>query len=348
METASFDYHLRADAIAQRPAEPRDSSRLLVAGPPVGHRLTRDFPDLVGPGDVVVLNDTKVLAARVHLHKSTGGAVEVLVLEPVECGDGRDWWEAMVRPSRRVEPGTELVDHVGLPVLEVGPPTGQGTRLVRAVGVGMTTLLEHLGVVPLPPYIGAELDDPERYQTVYARHASSVAAPTAGLHLTDSVLDRCREAGATIETVELAVGMGTFRPVESERVEDHVMHGERYAVDAHAWDAIRRARRVVAVGTTVVRTLETVAVTGNLEGRTDLFIQPGFEFGVVDALLTNFHMPRSTLLVMLDAFMGPRWRELYDLALAGGYRFLSFGDAMFVERCEDPPQVRDRERSWEQ
>lgn len=308
----------------------------------MAHGTVRDVPALIRPGDVLVLNDTRVLPARLRLQKPTGGAVEVLALEPLDDAgspDGLDrggsqpWWEAMVRPSRRVSDGTVLVDHIGLPVLEVGEATGEGTRRVRAVGVAMETLLESLGAVPLPPYISAALDDPERYQTVYARHASSVAAPTAGLHLTPAVLDACRTAGATVVTVELSVGVGTFRPLETERLEDHHMHDERYRVTPEAWATIGAADRVVAVGTTVVRTLESVAATGSLEGRTDLFITPGFEFRAVDALLTNFHMPKSTLLVMIEAFVGPRWRELYAGAIAEGYRFLSFGDAMFLQRA---------------
>ena len=342
MESAAFEYDLPAAAIAQEPAQPRDSSRLLVDGEPVRHLLTADVATLLRPGDVVVLNDTKVLPARLHLHKATGGAVEVLALEPntVEPLDGDAaaegaWGEALVRPSRRVPEGSQLFDDDGVAVVEVGPATEAGTRFVRAIASPMTGLLDRLGAVPLPPYITAPLGDPGRYQTVYARHATSVAAPTAGLHLTDSALERCRAAGAEIHSVDLSVGLGTFRPLETAALADHVMHTERYRVPEHTWAACAAAERVVAVGTTVVRTLESVAATGRLEGRTDLFIAPGFSFQVVDALLTNFHLPRSTLLVMLEAFMGPRWRSLYEIALAEGYRVLSFGDAMFVERCED-------------
>lgn len=329
MDSAAFDYPLPDHAIAQHPAEPRDSSRLLVDGDPVAHRSTRDLPELVQPGDLVVLNDTRVLPARLQLAKPTGGRVEILALEPRSDG----WWEALVRPSRRVPDGTRLHDpDDAVEVLEVGAPTGEGTRLVRALTVDMAALLDRLGAVPLPPYITEHLDRPERYQTVYADRASSVAAPTAGLHLTPDVLDRCRRAGAEVATVELSVGVGTFRPLETDVLDDHVMHSERYAVSADTWAQCQQAKRVVAVGTTVVRTLESVATTGNLAGRTDLFIRPGHDFSVVDALLTNFHMPRSTLLVMIEAFVGPRWRELYATALSEGYRFLSFGDAMFLQR----------------
>ncbi len=327
-DASAYAYDLPESAIAQVPAEPRDSSRLLIDGNPVAHGRTRDLPRLVGPGDVLVLNNTKVLPARMHLAKPTGGRVEILALEPMDDG----WWEALVRPSRRVPVGTELVDHIGLPVIEVGEPTGEGTRLVRAIGPAMEEVLHHLGAVPLPPYITATLEEPSRYQTVYADRASSVAAPTAGLHLTPQVLERCREAGAQVVTVDLSVGVGTFRPLEAEMLDDHDMHSERYEVSDETWEACTNAERVVAVGTTVVRTLESVAATGELSGRTDLFIRPPYEFQVIDALLTNFHMPRSTLLVMIEAFIGPRWRHLYEGALAEGYRFLSFGDAMFLER----------------
>lgn len=332
MESSAFDYDLPHEAIAQTPATPRDSSRLLVAGDPVTHLRTGDVPTLLRPGDVVVLNNTRVLPARMHLRKPTGGQVEVVALEP--AGDGR--WEALVRPSRRVPDGTVLHTGDGTAVLSVEEATGEGTRLVRPLGPAMEETLESLGAVPLPPYITAPLADTERYQTVYSDAATSVAAPTAGLHLTEPVLERCRDLGAQVVTVELSVGLGTFRPLESDRIDDHVMHSERYRVDPETWAAIEAAERVVAVGTTVVRTLESVAATGVLAGRTDLFITPGFSFRVVDALLTNFHMPRSTLLVMIEAFAGPRWREWYALALAEGYRFLSFGDAMFIERERTP------------
>lgn len=328
MESAAFDYDLPDEAIAQTPASPRDSSRLLVTGDEVSHLVTKDFPTLLREGDVVVLNDTRVLPARMNLAKPTGGQVEVLALEPVD--DGR--WEALVRPSRRVPEGTVLHAADGTPVLRVDEATGEGTRFVQPLGTAMEQTLAALGTVPLPPYITAPLGDAERYQTVYADSATSVAAPTAGLHLTDGGLARCREVGAEVVTVELSVGVGTFRPLETDVLDDHAMHSERYRVDPTAWAAIQRAERVVAVGTTVVRTLESVAVTGELAGRTDLFITPGFDFQVVDALMTNFHMPRSTLLVMIEAFAGPGWRDWYATALAEGYRFLSFGDAMFLER----------------
>lgn len=328
-ETARFAYELPDRAIAQTPVEPRDAARLLVAVEPggdVAHRTVAELPQLLGPGDVVVLNETRVLAARLRVRKRTGGAAEVLLLEP--HGDDHEAWSALVRPGRRLPPGTVLLAD-GAPVVRVEEVLPDGRRVVRLLG----PLPDGCASVALPPYITEPLADQERYQTVYASSPGSVAAPTAGLHLTPTVLDGCRAAGASVVTVDLAVGLGTFRPLGAGALDDHVMHSERYRVPAATLAACRDARRVVAVGTTAVRALESAAATGELEGRTDLFIRPGFPFRVVDVLLTNFHLPRSTLLVLLEAFAGPRWRDLYDMALRDGYRFLSFGDAMLVGRA---------------
>ena len=330
MRTEELHYELPPAAIAQEPAEPRDSSRLLVdRGPstPPEHRLTRDLPELLGPGDVLVVNDSRVMAARLRLNKATGGRVEVLLLEPGEDG----WWSALVRPGRRVRPGTELWFE-DQPALEVGEPIGDdGRRWVKPIG-DSEALMDQAGEVPLPPYVNEELADIERYQTVYADRAVSAAAPTAGLHLTHAVLDRCRAAGVEVCPLELAVGTATFTPVMAENLEDHAMHTEAYRIPETTLAACVRAERVVAVGTTVVRALESAAVTGRSCGSTGLFIRPGHQFAVVDALLTNFHLPRSSLLALLAAFLGPRWRDLYAAALAEDYRFLSLGDAMFCAR----------------
>lgn len=324
--TQHFDYRLPAERIAQEPAEPRDSARLLVDRGPdrsPDHRTVADLPSLMGPGDLLVVNRTRVLPARLTARKVSGGRVEVLLLER----RGRSDWEALVRPSRRVAAGTTL--HAGPGRLVVGEDLGAGRRRVQVE----PEVVEAAGEVPLPPYLHRPLAAPDRYQTVYARaDASSAAAPTAGLHLTTELLQRCRAAGAEVAAVDLDIGLGTFRPITAERVEDHPMHAERYRVDPSVLTACRDAGRVVAVGTTVVRALESAAATGAPEGRTDLFIRPGFKFGVVDALLTNFHAPRSSLLVLVEAFIGPRWRDLYDFAGVAGYRFLSLGDAMFLER----------------
>ena len=342
MDVADYDYELPEARIAQVPVEPRHAARLLVddgAEAPVRHRRVVDLADLVGPGDLVVVNDTRVIPARLHLRRATGAAVELLLLE--ELG-GRSW-EALVRPSRRIRPGEEL--HVGEADGTVGPPI---VRVGEAMGEGrwsitfggdepVDVVLGRFGEVPLPPYISAPLADAERYQTVYARRPGSVAAPTAGLHLTPTVLDGLARRGVEVGSVELVVGLGTFRPITADRVEDHRMHAERYVVPDDVQAAIARTRarggQVVAIGTTVVRALESWATTGEASGRTELFIHGDHEFRVVDRLLTNFHVPRSSLLVLLGAFVGSRWRSMYAEALEHGYRFLSFGDAMLVHRA---------------
>lgn len=356
MRTDDFDYDLPPERIAKVPAEPRDAARLLVTGghgEPARHLRVSDVAGLVGPGDVVVLNATRVIAARVAVRRSSGGVGELLFLEPavprlddVEV-DGDGWWEALVRPARKLCVG-EVLSAASDPGVrfEVGRDIGGGRRLVRPEPPQpLLPLLDRVGVMPLPPYLGdVELSDPERYQTVYARTPGSAAAPTAGLHLTPDVLTAISDAGAEIVEVELRVGLGTFRPIMTDTVEAHEMHEERYSVDAESWERIREADRVVAVGTTSVRALESAAATGQLEGRTDLFISRPYSWRVVDVLMTNFHQPRSSLLVMIDAFVGPRWRTIYDAALADDYRFLSFGDAMWLERSEprsshDPARV---------
>jgi S-adenosylmethionine:tRNA ribosyltransferase-isomerase len=338
MDVADFTYELPEASIAQTPIEPRDRARLLVdRGPGASpeHRIVADLPAFVRPGDVIVANSTRVLPARLRLTKPTGGAVEVLLLERLPSGE----WEALVRPSRRVAPGTELAAGPDLAVGFGGPGPREGARLVElrtAGGADELELLNRHGVVPLPPYITAPLADPERYQTVFADRPGSVAAPTAGLHLTPAVLDGCRAVGVGIEMVDLVVGIGTFRPISAPKVEDHHMHAERYQVSAGTMAACERARaaggRVIAVGTTTVRALESAALSGQLEGRTELFIRRPWRWRVVDVLLTNFHLPRSSLLVLIDAFVGARWRDLYGTALAAGYRFLSFGDATLLDR----------------
>lgn len=338
MRVSDLRYDLPENAIAQHPIEPRDAARLLVAARNRApeHRVVRDLPTLLGPGDVLVVNDTKVLPARLHLHKSSGGAVEVLLLSPRD-GAHRSW-EALVRPGKRVPAGTALVDSSGVVVVEVGEQlSDDGIRDVTIVGATSAAEAERIvgdvGVMPLPPYIHAGLEDPDRYQTVYARVAGSVAAPTAGLHFTDTVLQACRAAGAVIAPVTLDVGLGTFRPMATDRVEDHVMHEERYVVPDATRDAVDAASRVIAVGTTALRTLESWAATGEAEGSTNLFIYGDYSFKVVDRLLTNFHLPGSSLLALLDAFTAGAWRSLYRLAMDDGYRFLSFGDAMLVDRA---------------
>ncbi len=312
MHTGELDYELPPELIAQRPPGRRDASRLLVYDRPSRAVRHRGFPDLaaeLAPGTLVVVNDTRVIPARLNVRRPGGGAAEVLLLEPVRDG----LWEALARPSRRLRPGMALGQ------VELLERLGEGRWLVRLDG-------DPAGLPPLPPYIHERLDDPERYQTVYAREPGSAAAPTAGLHFTPELL-----AGFDVERVTLHVGLDTFRPVTEETLEEHEIHGERYRVSEAAWERIRRAARVAAVGTTTVRVLETLARGAPLAGRTQLFITPGFEFRRVDALVTNFHLPRSTLLALVMAFAGvEETRALYRLAVAERYRFYSFGDAMLV------------------
>ena len=333
MDVADFDYQLPPERIAQVPLDRRDAARLLVdQGParPPADRHVVDLADLLEPGDVLVVNDTRVVPARLALHKPTGGAVEVLLLERRVDGT----WEAMVRGSRKVSAGTVLAtDHGDLRVEVLDEPGGERRAVRLHTGGDEWDALEQHGQMPLPPYITTTLDDADRYQTVFADRPASAAAPTAGLHLTEALLDRARARGIAVVSVDLAVGLDTFRPMKGGRVEEHTMHGERYRVPEATWHACTDARQVVAVGTTTVRALESAAATGVMEGRTELFIHGEFPFRVVDRLLTNFHLPRSSLLVMIDAFVGPRWRDLYDAALArDDYRFLSFGDAMLLTR----------------
>jgi S-adenosylmethionine:tRNA ribosyltransferase-isomerase len=312
MRTSELDYDLPPELIAQHPSARRDESRLLVyerASGAVRHRRFRDLPGELPEGSMVVVNDTKVVPARLRVRRETGGEAEVLLLEPVEDGV----WEALARPTRRLRAGArlgpvELLEHLGA-----------GRWLVRLEG-------EPAGEAPLPPYITEPLADPGRYQTVYADEAGSAAAPTAGLHFTPELLARL-----DIERVTLHVGLDTFRPVTAEELADHEIHSERYHVEPTAWERIHAAERVVAVGTTTVRVLESLARGAPLAGRAELFVTPGFEFRRVDALVTNFHLPRSTLLALVMAFAGvEETRRLYAQAIEEGYRFYSFGDAMLL------------------
>jgi len=308
MDLQELDYELPPELIAQQPAARRDESRLLVyerSSGAVRHRRFSELPSEVG-AELIVVNDTRVVPARIPIESPRG---EVLLLERVE----RDEWVGLARPTRRLKAGArygpvQLIEHLG-----------EGRWRLRLDG-------EPAGETPLPPYITTPLADPERYQTVYAREEGSAAAPTAGLHFTEELL-----RSFAVERVTLHVGLDTFRQVTEERLEEHVIHGERYEVPAAAWERISAAERVLAVGTTTVRTLETVAHGGPLSGRTELFIVPGFEFRRVDSLLTNFHLPRSTLLALVMAFAGiDEIRRLYATAVQERYRFYSFGDAMLI------------------
>ena len=356
MKLSDFDYELPPDRIAQVPADRRDDARLFVhdvAADASSHRTVAELPELLDPGDLVVVNDTRVVPSRLWVRRPSGGRVELLLLEPVADRPGS--WRALVNPARKLKVGELLgVDEDG----ERTPLVRAERRLARDDGVPgphwivewvaaepIEAVLERVGVMPLPPYIDRAVDDPratldrERYQTVFAREPGAVAAPTAGLHLTEAILGGLRERGVELAKVTLHVGEGTFRPVEVEDVREHAMHAERYTLSEETAASVARCRerggRVVAVGTTSVRTLESQAAGGGLvragSGATDLFLTPGAELRVVDALLTNFHLPKSTLLMLVSAFAGrERILRLYAEALEAGYRFLSYGDAMLL------------------
>jgi S-adenosylmethionine:tRNA ribosyltransferase-isomerase len=331
--TSDFDYHLPPERIAQE-AVPRGESRLLVLDRtgPERHARVRDLPRLLRPGDLLVLNDTRVIPARLYGQRASGGKMEVLLIER----RGEREWDALVKPGRRAQPGTVIGFDASLSA-QVMDKREDGRHLLR-FSEPVEPHLDRLGHIPLPPYIHRPdtPEDRERYQTVYARHSGSVAAPTAGLHFNEELLREIESAGIEIARVTLHVGIGTFKPVSAERTEEHRMESERYEISEAAAAALRRARRVVAVGTTVVRTLESAVCDGEVQpgsGSTALFITPGFQFQVVDALLTNFHLPRSTLLMLVSAFAGrERVLAAYEEAIREGYRFYSYGDAMLVER----------------
>jgi len=333
VQIGDIDYHLPEELIAQIPVEPRDSARLLVdrGSELPDDAIVRDLPKFLRDGDVLVVNDTKVVPARLHLSRSSGGAVEVLLLEPLD--DSHGTWDALLRPGRKMKPGEVLHGPDGAEVLAVqGRGVKGDTFRVEFVHPDPNTLIDRLGEMPLPPYITQQLNDQTRYQTVYAREAKSAAAPTAGLHFTPELLKQIREMGIPTVSVELVVGLDTFAPVTTQDPRDHVIHTESYHVPDETLTVVESARRVVAVGTTATRALESVGATGRTSGRTDLFITPGFEYKHVDVILTNFHMPRTTLLLMISAFVGDRWRKLYEHAVREQYRFLSFGDAMLLDR----------------
>ncbi len=345
-----FDYPLPSRAIAQVPVEPRDASRLLVLDrsgsspgrPALTHRVFREVGALLRPGDLVVVNDSRVIPARLSATRAGGGAAEVLVLRQIDDGSGR--WEALVRPSRRLAVGSSLLLRSG-DRIEVGERLAGGTRAITFQR-DIHAVLADAGEVPLPPYIHDRSAPAERYQTVYARPPGSAAAPTAGLHFTPGLLATLEAAGIRRASVTLHVGLDTFRPLEGEFIDQHWIHREWYELPADTAAALADTRRaggrVVAVGTTTVRVLETAARTGATAGWSDLYITPPHAFGAVDALITNFHLPRSSLLLLVTAFVQAGMREAdayaardtllasYRAALAEGYRFFSFGDAMFI------------------
>jgi S-adenosylmethionine:tRNA ribosyltransferase-isomerase len=323
--TSELDYELPQTLIAQQPAQPRDASRLMVVDAATGaisHHVFRDLPRFLYPGDALVLNETKVIPARVAACRPGGGEVELLFLR-----DLGGPWEALARPSKRLRPGMEL--SAGDDAIEVVKSLGGGRWMVA--GADLPATMQRSGRAPLPPYVEATEQAEAAYQTVYARHPGSAAAPTAGFHFTERVLEEAERAGASIPRITLHVGTGTFAPIRTDRLEDHRMHSEHYLVPEKAAEEIERARRVVAAGTTVARTLESWAASGEREGDSELFIRPGYRWRLVDAMLTNFHLPRSTLLAMVMSFGGKELlREAYRVAVEEGYRFYSFGDAMLI------------------
>lgn len=338
LKKSDFYYDLPEELIAQTPAEPRDSSRLLVynrADGSVTHTIFRNIKDFLKAGDVLVVNNTKVLPARMYAHTEYGGRVEVLLLRRISALR----WEVLVKPGKKCRPGTRLTVDDGLS-LTVVSVTDSGERIVDFECDGVfEEALARVGTMPLPPYIHEKLKDQSRYQTVYARTDGSAAAPTAGLHFTPGLLEEIKSMGVEIAQVLLHVGLGTFRPVKEEAITDHKMHSEYYEVGAEAAEIISRAkregRRVIAVGTTSVRTLESVAAEDGTvapcRGNTSIFIYPPYKFRCVDALITNFHLPESTLIMLVAAMTGrEKILGLYKTAVEERYRFFSFGDAMLI------------------
>jgi S-adenosylmethionine:tRNA ribosyltransferase-isomerase len=355
---AGYDYELPPESIAQNPAVPRDSSRLLVVnspstglGNPPLHQIFRDLPQLLQPGDLLVMNNTKVIPARLYGHKSTGAEIEVLLLEERQP----NCWLALVKPGKRFKVGTKIafgdrgdgenltsessLTSLTATVVDTDPATGG--RLLQfdlPLGASLVQLLDKFGEVPLPPYITASTAADEQYQTVYAQQLGAIAAPTAGLHFTPELLQKLRDCQINQAFITLHVGVGTFRPVEVEDVTTHQMHAEWIEVPAATVEQIQATKaaggRVIAVGTTAVRALEGAAQSGDLQpfvGKTNLFIYPGYQWRVVDGLITNFHLPRSSLMMLVSAFISrQRLLNLYQEAIASQYRFYSFGDAMLI------------------
>jgi S-adenosylmethionine:tRNA ribosyltransferase-isomerase len=328
MLTSDLDYRLPEALIAQRPVVPRDSSRLMVVDvrkQSIEHRVFRDLPRFLRSGDAVVLNETKVLPARLSVLRPGGGETELLFLR--DLGSEGNVWEVLARPSRRLRAGMAL--SIADEELRVVKPLEEGRWVIT--GTDVPGLLRRNGHMPLPPYIETTPEAERGYQTVYARNEGSAAAPTAGLHFTEEVLEEVEKAGARISRVTLHVGVGTFAPVRVENLQEHRMHAEHYRVPDEAARIVGHAERVVAVGTTVARTLESWKATGVREGDSDLFIRPGYSWRVVDVLLTNLHLPRSTLLALVMSFAGEELiREAYEVAVRERYRFFSFGDAMLL------------------
>ena len=339
MKTSDFFYNLPEELIAQTPLEPRDSSRLMVLrrdSDSIEHKHFYDVIDYLEEGDTLIVNDSRVIPARIYGNKvDTGAKIEFLLLRQL---DGSRW-ETLVKPGRKARVGAEFLFGDGILKAKVLEVTDDGNRIVELQSEeNIYATLDKIGQMPLPPYITEKLEDQERYQTVYSHELGSAAAPTAGLHFTNELLDRIRAKGVNIGYVTLHVGLGTFRPVKVDDVTKHKMHSEHYELPQETADLIKRTKaagkRVIAVGTTSCRTLESVAAAGEIracDGFTDIFIYPGFEFKVLDGLITNFHLPESTLIMLVSAFYGyDKTMKAYETAVSERYRFFSFGDAMII------------------
>jgi S-adenosylmethionine:tRNA ribosyltransferase-isomerase len=338
VELSDFDYDLPQDRIAQVPVEPRDHARIIIdqgrrnQQAIMTHRQVFDLPEYLQPGDLLVVNDTRVIPGRLRLNRSSGGNVEVLLLDPLTPDSRR--WSALVKPGGKLKDG-EILRH-----LETGSEcifrgrleSGDSFDIELCFTDNALKFLDRIGEIPLPPYITTALPETDRYQTVYSRRPASAAAPTAGLHFTPELLQKIRDMKVDFARVELVVGLDTFQPIQTDNPLEHKMHTEFYSVADEVMSQVQSAQRVVAVGTTVVRALESAAARNELSGRTDLFIHRGFDWQCVDLMMTNFHLPKTTLLLMIDAFIGDRWRDIYTSALENGYRFLSLGDTMLLNR----------------
>ncbi len=340
MKVSEFNYDLPEELIAQTPLEKRDESRLMVLNrknQTIEHKKFKDIIEYLNPGDCLVRNNTKVIPARIYGKKETGAHVEFLLLNNIEG----DIWESIVRPGNKLHVGTKVIFGDGLLKAEILEIMPGGTRKVKFTYDGIfNEILDQIGLMPLPPYIHEELKDNDRYQTVYAKYEGSAAAPTAGLHFTPELLKKIEEKGIKIANVTLHVGIGTFRPVKEENVEEHQMHKERFYVKQEDVDKInetkKAGKRVIAVGTTSCRVLETIADRNGMvketEGDTGIYIYPGYKFKCLDGLITNFHLPQSTLLMLVSALAGKDYiMKAYKEAVKEKYRFFSFGDAMFIE-----------------
>ena len=340
MKVTEFNYDLPEELIAQHPYDKRDEARLMVLdreNKTIENKIFKDVIDYLNPGDCLVINNTKVIPARLYGKKETGANVEFLLLNRIE----NDTWEAMVRPGRKLLPGTKVIFGDGLLKATVQEVLDGGNRKVEFEYNGIfNEILDEIGMMPLPPYIHESLEDKDKYQTVYAKYEGSAAAPTAGLHFTPELLDKIKEKGIEIANVTLHVGIGTFRPVKEENIEDHDMHSEHYYIKKEDAEKINKAKkngnRVVAVGTTSCRVLESIAnnegYVEETEGDTSIFIYPGYKFKCIDALITNFHLPESTLIMLVSALAGKDFiMEAYNKAVSEKYKFFSFGDAMIIK-----------------